>query len=131
MCFWEFKHVEEVLPTFQPRVPRKLWLANSKGGQTLKLKVQLYSSENIRFPRSCITLQTQTKVHYEMQEGEFGVNIAGRNCFKLQISGIDFGDFIFQLSFPNMLYLAHRLWDSVPFHGSHSSHQSQALQAGQ
>lgn len=30
-----------------------------------------------------------------MQEGQLGLNIAGRNCLELQIPGIDFGAFIF------------------------------------
>lgn len=77
-------------------MPPKLWLADSKAGSTLKLKVQPRSFWSIRFPRSCVTLQT--KVCCEMREGELRLNIARRNFLEQQISGIDFGDFIFQLS---------------------------------
>lgn len=74
-------------------------------------------------------------VHCEMQEGEWNWKVVGRKCPELQVSGTDFGDFIssqynFIRAFPNMLYFSYRLWNSVPFHGSYSSHQSQTLQAG-
>lgn len=42
---------------------------------------------------------------YEIQEGELCLNIAGRHCQQLQISGTDFGDLSFQLSISLMCHV--------------------------
>lgn len=125
LCFWAFERVADALPAFQPAYRQSCGSLTAK----LQLKARPCSFWSIRFPRSCVTLQTGRRC--EMQEGELGLNIAGRNCLEQRFVGLTLETLFSSGALPNALRLAHRLRGSVPLHGSHSRHQSQALPAGQ